>query len=207
MNRPPPNLDETPKAYTVVGERLRKLRRANGLSLRQLSELTGKSASFISQLERGLSGASTSTLIGLANCFGTNISELFDEAGASEDNPVMRKHERPSLPEMHGQRKTLLSRRPLTQFETYLAEFQPGGSTGAEAYSHGASHEMLVVLKGTVVLTLGDRDHVMDQGDCAEYMSSTPHRVENTGTTEAEVMFIISPPTSTAKNLRTSKKV
>lgn len=189
----------------VVAERLRRLRKANGLSLRQLAEATRTSASFLSQLERGLTGASTSTLIRIANCFGTNISELF--AGAEDrQGAVLRRADRPALPVMNGQRKMLLSRRPLTHFEAYVAEFEPGGSSGAEAYTHGDSHEMLLVLKGHVRLELGEDAHELDDGDCIEYATSVPHRVVNTGRGPAEVLFLISPPTSTVANLEPYRK-
>ena len=196
---PRPQTDET-ETTRIVAERLRRLRKANGISLRQLAEATGTSASFLSQLERGLSGASTSTLIRIANVFGTSISELFTGTGAGQD-PVLRRHLRPSLPVMNGQRKTLLSRRPLTHFETYVAEFEVGGSSGAEQYTHGDSHEMLFVIRGRVQLDLGPDSHVLEDGDCVEYASSVPHRVKNIGDQPAEVLFIISPPTSTATYL------
>lgn len=184
----------------IVAERLRRLRKANGISLRALAEATGTSASFLSQLERGLSGASTSTLIRIANCFGTSISELFAgaEAGA---NPVMRRAERPQLPMLNGQRKMLLSRRPLTHFEVYLSEFDIGGSSGDEAYTHGDSHEMVLVLRGRVQLDLGPDSHILEEGDSIEYATSVAHRVVNIGDGPAEVLFMISPPTSTAAYL------
>lgn len=50
-------------ANRLVAERLRRLRKAHGISLRQFAEATGTSASLLSQMERGLSGASTLTLI------------------------------------------------------------------------------------------------------------------------------------------------
>lgn len=197
----PPGADPFQMAQTdaqgLVAERLRRLRKANGMSLRQLAEATGTSASFLSQLERGLTGASTSTLIRIANVYGTSISELFSGTETGQD-PVLRRAARPVLPVMNGQRKSLLSRRPLTQFETYLAEFEPGGSSGTEQYVHGDSHEMLFVIRGQVQLDLGPDSHVLGEGDCIEYQSSVPHRVINTGTAEAEVLFVISPPTSTA---------
>ncbi|TGV53841.1 helix-turn-helix domain-containing protein, partial [Mesorhizobium sp. M2D.F.Ca.ET.160.01.1.1] len=49
-------------AQQVLGARLKGLRLARRLSLRDLAEATGTSASFISQLERGLTGASTASL-------------------------------------------------------------------------------------------------------------------------------------------------
>ncbi|WP_299480684.1 XRE family transcriptional regulator [Cypionkella sp.] len=183
-----------------MSERLRRLRKANGLSLRQLADATGTSASFLSQLERGLSGASTSTLIRIANCFGTSISELFSSPESGQD-PVLRRQLRPSLPVMNGQRKMLLSRRPLTHFETYIAEFDIGGSSGDDAYTHGDSQEMILVLRGQVELDLGGESHVLDEGDSVEYATSVPHRVINIGDGPAEVLFMISPPTSTGTYL------
>lgn len=182
----------------IMAERLRRLRKANGLSLRQLADATGTSASFLSQLERGLSGASTSTLIRIANSFGTSISELFATPEDGKD-PVLRRQMRPSLPVTNGQRKMLLSRRPLTHFETYIAEFDVGGTSGDEAYTHGDSHEMILVLRGQVRLELGGDSHELDEGDSVEYATSVPHRVVNIGDGAAEVLFMISPPTSTGK--------
>ncbi len=184
----------------LVAERLQRLRKANGISLRKLAEATGTSASFLSQLERGLSGASASTLIRIANCYGTSISELFSGVETGQ-NPVLRRAQRPSLPVMNGQRKMLLSRRPLTHFETYIAEFEIGGSTGDEAYTHGDSHEMILVLRGRVRLDLGADSHDLEEGDSVEYSTSVPHRVVNIGDGPAEVLFMISPPTSTARYL------
>lgn len=183
-----------------LGERLRRLRNANGLSLRQLAEAVGTSASFLSQLERGLTGASTSTLMRIADCYGTSITELFAVAGGAR-SPVLRRADRPVLPLVEGQRKTLLSRPPLTHFEVYVLEFEPGGSTGPDAYTHGDASEMLLVLAGTVELELGAERHRLAAGDSIEYSTATPHRVANVGHDRAEALFVISPPTSTAENL------
>jgi transcriptional regulator with XRE-family HTH domain len=103
---------ELQAASQALGERLRRLRKANGLSLRQLAEGAGTSASFLSQLERGLTGASTSTLVRIANCFSTSISELFG-GGEGPRHSVMRPHERPTLQLCNGQRKLLLGSRPV----------------------------------------------------------------------------------------------
>ena len=188
------------EASRLVAERLRRLRKAHGFSLRQLAEATGTSASFLSQLERGLSGASTSTLIRIANCFGCSIADLF----AGTDNPqhpLLRRKDRPSLPVMNGHRKMLLSRRPLTHFESYVSEFEPGGSTGDEQYTHGDSQEMILVLSGTVQIDLGPDSYQLDEGDCIEFASSVPHRVANAGERKASVLFVTSPPTSPTQYL------
>ena len=187
-------------AHQVLGMRLKSLRLARRLSLRELGEATGTSASFISQLERGLTGASTASLNQMASALGVSVAMLFEESTA-QNHGVLRRSERPSLPPSDGCRKMLLSRPPLSDMEVYVGEFDIGGSTGPDRYTHGDAQEMLVVLRGVVEVSLGDARHVLEEGDSIEYTTSTPHRSENIGSGRAEVMWIIAPPTSVRAEL------
>ena len=183
-----------------VGARIKQLRTARRVSLRQLAEMIGTTASFISQLERNLCGANTGTLMKIAAALDLGINELFEES-ARPPHKVLTRQERPVVPAGIGGQKMLLSRRPIHEFEVYAGHFEVGGSTGAEAYTHGGKHEMFLVLKGTVELTLADERYVMREGDSVEYATSTPHRTVNVGDTPAEVLWIIAPPTSATVEL------
>ncbi|WP_421913212.1 helix-turn-helix domain-containing protein [Mesorhizobium sp.] len=180
---------------TVLGDRVKFYRTARRLTLRQLGDIVGTTASFLSQLERGLSGANTSTLMLIANALGISLSDLFDERKATP-HAVLTRAERPALPVSEGYRKTLLSRRPIRDVEVYCGHFDVGGSTGDTPYTHGNAHEMFLVLRGRVELTLGAEIFVLDEGDSIEYPTSTPHKTVNVGGTPAEVLWIIAPPTS-----------
>ncbi|MER8514880.1 XRE family transcriptional regulator [Mesorhizobium sp. M0761] len=187
-------------AHQMLGQRLKSLRLGRRLSLRELAELTGTSASFISQLERGLTGASTASLNQMASALGVSVAMLFEDSAAGQRGVLLRS-ERPSLPPSDGCRKMLLSRPPLSDMEVYVGEFEIGGSTGPALYTHGDAHEMLVVLRGIVEVSLGDVRHVLEEGDSIEYATSTAHRSENIGSGRAEVMWIIAPPTSVRAEL------
>ena len=184
----------------AVGEKVKAFRTARRMSLRTLGDATGTTASFLSQLERGLSGVNISTLMRIASALGISLTDLFEDATPPVGR-VLRKAERPALPPAEGYRKMLLSRRPIRDMEVYIGEFDPGGSTGEKPYSHGDSHELFFVLRGTVELTLGDERHVLSAGDSIEYPSSVPHKTENIGTETAEVLWMIAPPTSVADDL------
>src|SRR3712207_2334233 len=67
------------------GERLRRLRVKAHKTLKEVSEATGLSISFISALERGGSGASVASLRSLAGAYGVTMRELF---GRSEERRV-----------------------------------------------------------------------------------------------------------------------
>jgi transcriptional regulator with XRE-family HTH domain len=71
-----------------LGGRLRKVRLATGMSLREVSRQLGVSPSFVSQLETGKSQPSVATLYSLAQLLGVSIDELFAVDGAAPSPPA-----------------------------------------------------------------------------------------------------------------------
>jgi transcriptional regulator with XRE-family HTH domain len=180
-------------AQVDVGERLRAIRRLRRCTLRTVSERSGLSESFLSQVERGRSSASIASLRRIADALGVSVADLFEPGGPPRPK-VLRREDRPALNFGILGRKLLLTRKPLHHLEVFVGELEPGGSTGAEPYSHGDSEELFVVLGGTVQLELGGELHELEHGDSIDYRSSTPHCISNIGDEVAEVMWIISPP-------------
>lgn len=183
-----------------LGARIRAYRTMRRMSLRSLAEFAGASASFISQLERGQTSASVGMLRRIASGLGLSMADLFSEDAAG-DPRVLRHADRPELPAGPGVRKFLISRRPVQHVEIYAGQFEPGASTGAEAYTHGDAQEFLIVRAGRVTLWLGappgePERHELEAGDSIEYRTSTPHRIAADAVAGAEVLWVISPPTS-----------
>jgi transcriptional regulator with XRE-family HTH domain len=176
-----------------VGERLRELRRLRRCTLRTIADRSGLSESFLSQVERGRSSASIASLRRIAEALGVSIADLFEPGGLPGPR-VLRRDERPALQFGILGKKLLLTPRPLQHLEVFAGELEVGGSTGAEAYAHGDSEELFVVVSGSVQLELGGELFDLESGDSIDYRSSTPHRVSNAGDELAEVMWIISPP-------------
>ena len=185
---------------TRLGQRLKAFRLARNLSLRALGDATCTTASFLSQLERGASGATVSTLMRLAEALSISVADLFEDRDVPLHR-ILRRGDRPALPQASGYRKTLLSLPPIRAFEVYVGSFDPGGSTGPDPYTHGDSQEMMLVLRGQVDISLGPDCFTLREGDCIEYRSSIPHRIANSGPDPAEVQWIISPATSVKAEL------
>jgi transcriptional regulator with XRE-family HTH domain len=176
-----------------VGERLRAIRMLRRRTLKDVAHAAGVSESFLSQVERGRSSASVATLQRLAAAVGIEISDLFATDGLPRPR-VLRREARQLLVWGHLGRKALLTPKPFHSLEVVAAEFDPGGSTGDEPYTHGDSEELLIVLRGRVHAQLGTDVYDLGVGDSLHYRSSTPHRVSNPGDEPAEVLFVISPP-------------
>lgn len=59
-----------------IGMKIRNLRNQNGLTQEELADRTELTKGFISQLERGLTAPSVSTLLDIVECLGTNLSDF-----------------------------------------------------------------------------------------------------------------------------------
>ena len=178
---------------TELGERLRAIRILRRRTLKDVAAAAGVSESFVSQVERGRTGASVATLQRLSAALGIEVSDLF--AGDGLPRPrVLRRAARQPVAWGELGRKSLLTPKPFHVLEVVAAEFGPGGSTGDEPYTHGDSEELLLVVAGRVRVQLGAEVYDLETGDSVHYRSSTPHRVSNPGVGTVEVLFVISPP-------------
>jgi DNA-binding NtrC family response regulator len=85
---------------TLMGRRIRDLRKERQLTLRQLSRRTSLSVSLLSQIERAESAASVSSLVKVAAALNVRIQDLFDgPLDGVESNHKPRRAFSPSLGE------------------------------------------------------------------------------------------------------------
>ncbi|AQT79942.1 hypothetical protein B1R94_12660 [Mycolicibacterium litorale] len=176
-----------------LGARIRQFRLGRKLTQRQVAEFAEVSVSFLSQLERGVCGASIPTLSMIGKAMGLSVADLFSDEPASSHR-VLRRDERPQIKTASGATKFMLTRRPLQNLEVLEGAMAPGGTIGSDSHTHGDSQELLLVLAGTVRLMLDGVEYQLGADDSIEYRSSSTHGVTNIGDDEARVLWIISPP-------------
>jgi DNA-binding transcriptional MerR regulator/quercetin dioxygenase-like cupin family protein len=178
----------------VDGRPLRRLRLRHGWSLRQASERTGLSVSFLSALERGITGASIATLQRLTAAYGTTIQELFGTSGGGLDRLVAARS-RPVL--RLGDRAVRIEQLApgATQLEPQLFVLAPG-ATSDGAYAHDGE-EFLYLLSGALTVWVGDDEEytLTDAGDALTFPSILPHRWRNDASGETRLLWINTPPT------------
>jgi transcriptional regulator with XRE-family HTH domain len=176
-----------------VGSRLREVRRGQHRTLRDVAEAAGISESFLSQVERAKVSASVATLRRIAVVLGVTVGDLFQET-LSRQPTVLRAENRPTLTFGVFGRKFHLHTAPERAFDSLLGEFDPGGSTGDEPYSHGDSEEFMLILDGAAQFQLGEESISLGPNDSMVYRSSIPHRLVADPVLGARVLWITSPP-------------
>ena len=177
------------------GRPIRRLREQHGLSLREASERTGLSISFLSALERGVSGASVATLQRLTAAYGTTVLELFGGEDADPGHRLVRADERRVLRLGAAEVRIEELARGSRQLEPQLFVLADGASSDG-AYAH-AGEEFIYLLSGAVTVWVGDDEtYAMDRpGDALTFPSSLPHRWRNDARGETRLLWINTPPT------------
>jgi transcriptional regulator with XRE-family HTH domain len=162
------------------------------MTLKEVATSAGISESFLSQVERGLTGASVSTLWNVATALGVMVADLFEPDQVQR--PRVVRHERRSMMNFGGARNYLLTPRPLNNLELFWIELDPSQATAESPFAHGDSDEVLVVVAGEVEVTISDAQYHLRTGDSIAYSSAALHMCRNNGATQAEVIIAVSPP-------------
>ncbi|MFB9794739.1 helix-turn-helix domain-containing protein [Shinella granuli] len=178
--------------WEIIGKNIKTHRTRQRLSLRALGAKCDASASFLSQLERGTSGAHMATLMKIASSLHISISELMSDVHA-EDVHFTSAQNRPLIDDDEHHRKSLITKKGYGSFEIFVHSIAPGRSTADAPYTHGNAQECVVILSGLVEVKIRSQVIKMGVGDSVEYRSSMPHLATNIGTTIAEVMFVVGP--------------
>jgi transcriptional regulator with XRE-family HTH domain len=179
-----------------LGRRLRALRNEQGLTLAQLGRRVGLSASYLSQIERGVSMPSLSRLTTIASALGVEIGHFFEDDVPSPC--VVRFNHGHKLGSTADITIELLSAEPSDkEIQPYRVVCKPGASRDQPPTYPG--EEFGFVLKGQLTVTVGEETFVLEAGDSIHYQTIQPHSWRNAGDEECIVIWAVWPPVSEAE--------
>lgn len=192
------NVDAT--SVAAIGGRVRALREAMGLSLRDLAERCGVSAPMLSQVERGETSPTLQIATRIAAGLDLRLSQLLrlDEDGAVTIVRAGERRQGPTSPRgsASGHRYEVLTA-PLPGQRAELSRhvLAPGAATGGPGdppMHEPGSRETTLVESGRVVLHCDGAAHELATGDCVTFDADLPHHFENSGPDEATFLGIVS---------------
>ena len=183
-------------AVALVGPRVKALREAAGLSLRDLAAASGVSAPMLSQVERGETSPTLQVAARIAAGLGLRLSQLLrlDEDGAVT---VVRADERRSggRPESGHVYELLTPPLPGLRAEVSVHRLEPRAMTGEAGdppmHEPGA-RETTLVQAGELLLHVDGEIHALAAGDCVTFDADLPHHFENPGKEEAVLLAVVS---------------
>ncbi len=180
-------------AVPTVGPRMRALREAMGLSLRDLAEHSGVSAPMLSQVERGETSPTLAVAAKIAAGLELTLSQLLrlDEGShVAVSRAEGRRHS-----ERRGHRvEELTPPLPGQRADVSLHTLEPGATTGGREdppMHEPGSRETAVVLAGTLVLVVDGSRHELGAGDAVTFDADLPHHFENEGEEATRFLAVI----------------
>jgi transcriptional regulator with XRE-family HTH domain len=176
-----------------AGGRIRALREAMDLSLRDLAERCGVSAPMLSQVERGETSPTLAVASRIASGLDLSLSQLLrlDEdhhvvVTCADDRRTRRRRGHvveeltPALP---GQRADV-------SIHTLGAGAATGAADDPPMHEPG-SRETAVLLEGSVDLFIDGDRHELAEGDSVTFDADLPHHFENNGKDEARLLAVV----------------
>ena len=180
----------------VIGARVKALREASSLSLRDLAERSGVSAPMLSQVERGETSPTLTVAARIASGLELRLSQLLrlDEGGSVT---IVRAGERGGGGNAkRGHRfEVMTAAQPGQRSELSRHTLAPGGATGAPddpPMHEPGSRETALLEQGAVVLVCDGQRYDLVEGDCVTFDADLPHHFENPTGAEAAFLAVVS---------------
>ena len=175
-----------------LSKKLRRLRKAQNMSLRNLADKVNCSPSYLSMVENAKIDPSISRLKRIAEGLGTTIRGLFqDEA---QYKVIIRKADRQhaDFPAAKLKIEMLVPQLPQKLMDARLAIIETGGCSDGD-YQH-PGEEFGLIVKGSMELTIQGEKYLLEEGDSFYFPSTYNHSFRNIGKEEVSVVWVNCPP-------------
>ncbi|HEX6873504.1 MAG TPA: XRE family transcriptional regulator [Micromonosporaceae bacterium] len=171
-----------------------KARRSGRYTVEDLAARSGVSAGLISQIERGIGNPSFATLLRLAHALDIPLAELFLGANAPENRILVRRSERLR---MELPAEGIVQEQLVPNNDRKLGVVQmtiPPGFRGEDVPHSHPGEEVVLLVSGTLLATIGGQVFELGEGDTLTYDAATPHWWTNKTSKPAVILAISTPP-------------
>ncbi len=181
---------------TELGKRIQQHRINKGLTLQELAEKTGLTKGYLSKIENSEKAPPVSTLINLAKALNVSMSEIFGETEERSPVCLVKNGERRIIARdgsVFGYAyQTLAHKFSNKHMEPYILTL-PLKPKENVLFQH-KGEELLFVLEGTMKFFHGEKEFIVEEGDCVYFDGSIPHYGVCQGNKEVKCLMVIYTP-------------
>jgi len=160
----------------TLGERLRLRRKELKLSMKEVAVSSGLSIGFISQVERGLTSPSLTSLTAIANFLRSDVTNFLSQPKSKSS--ITRNEERDvyTINKNGLQYERLSDSFPGHTLNSVIIHEMPGHKT--ESISH-EGEEFFFILEGAITIYIDGVVNILEAGDSLHFDSSRSHSAWN----------------------------
>ena len=175
----------------LISDRIRELREIFDLSVEEMAMETGVSSETYLKYETSGKDIPISVLYHISQKFGVDLSEILTgESAHLSALQVCRRGKGQTLNRYPGYMfESLAPRFTNKVMEPLLVTLIPG-QPDAPLVTHGGQ-EFNLVLEGTIVITFGDKEYILNAGDAVYFDPKEPHGQKAIGKEKARFLTVI----------------
>ncbi len=176
-----------------IGKKIKVFRLQKNLTLQELADKTGYSKGYLSKVEKSDKAPPVATLSTIGRELGVTVASFLGEGPQNDNIYVVRKSERTlmaSTGEEFGYAyEALANPYPNKHMEPFVLSY-PSNDAFNYRFQHDGE-EMLFVIQGKIRFKYGDREFVLEEGDCVYFDSSVLHTGEPIGDEPLKTLIVI----------------
>ncbi len=165
---------------------LRARRKKLGMTMQQVADEAGLSVGFISQIERGITAPSLSSLVSVSQVLGLHISQFLAQPSTSAPQTKHNERVHYAINESSLTYERISSTFPGSLLRSVIIHEPPGHR--AEPISH-EGEEMLFVLEGAITVELDGERSILEKGDSIHFSSRKIHSTWNHSNHPASILW------------------
>ncbi|WP_442601781.1 helix-turn-helix domain-containing protein [Paenibacillus sp. KN14-4R] len=175
-----------------IYEKIRALRLEQNMTLKDLSDKSGFSISFLSQVERSNSSLAITSLQKIAQSLNVPITYFFESQKNNKYHTPVEERKQTRIEGSPMIYVRLGGDFPDRAMEPLL-NILPPSQTKSVAFNH-AGEEFYYVLEGTVMINVDEEEYVLQKGDTIHFPSTLVHTLYNPSVDEeAQVLSVLTP--------------
>ena len=173
-----------------IAERIRRYRTGEGLTLQELGDRAGVSASTIHKIENGQTVPTISVLLKVAHGLRRSPVDLFEGDADGVEFRHVRAKEAVSFPAREGSTiDRIVAGLPKARLDAWRLHHAPGTGIDEGQRIQYEGELIIVVEEGSLRVDVGDKWVVLEAGDTLHMHTKHPHRWENVGDTTMKALF------------------
>ena len=173
-----------------VSKKIKEIRTRKKMTLKNISEKTDLSVSFLSQMERGRCSMTLVSLRKIADALGVSMNELFT---VDEENRYINRADSQVQQQLgHYKHFVRLSGKfPGRKLEGLMVVIEPKLENREESSHEG--EEFYYIIKGCGVFILDDEEHYVKEGESIHFPSYIRHKIINREDVDLVMVCVTTP--------------